>query len=329
MAIITDERRSILFMRTGVESLQKDVVTISDYRKSLMGTGLNSLDYPAGRLIASGLHASYPDHFKLGGGLEDLDGLIETLEGATSAGEDLVNDIDKTIETVEKVSTDIVEEVKETYTSQEWIDEHKFELGKTSVPALAKLVAGNNLDEVSGNVPPIIKAFETALKTATSSITSYWGKVSGKVESIKGEEDKEKRDELIKELNDLADDLPKDAIMPVIGSGADSNYQGLNKKNIADAGELIITLVEGADGLLEITKPAFECGLDESVEGVKDNLVSKESLLKDLKKLTEDARTYLVDIAAAIEEWIAESSKEDQGEPPEKKDDKEDKKDDE
>lgn len=319
MPVITEARRSILFMRTGVESLQKDVVDISAYRQTLLSVGLNSLDYPAGKLIANGLHASYPDHFRLGGGMEDLDGLIDTLSSATSSGDDLLKDIDKTIDAVEKVSTEIVDEVKETYTSQEWIDGHKFEFGKASVPGLAKLVAGNSLEEVAGNVPPIIKAFETALKTATSSITSYWGKISGKVESIKGEEDKEKRAELIKELNDLADALPKDALMPVIGSGAESNFKALTKKNIADAGELIITLVEGADGLLEITKPAFECGLDESVEGVKDNLVSKDSLLKDLKKLTEDARTYLVDIAAGIEEWIAESSKEDQGTPEDKK----------
>jgi len=79
MTILTTKSGQPIDIAAGIEELTADLNRLQAYKAGYVNSGLESMDYPAGNLIESGLAAKYPDHFKVGAGIEGIDGLIAKL----------------------------------------------------------------------------------------------------------------------------------------------------------------------------------------------------------------------------------------------------------
>lgn len=78
MTILTANGKPV-DIAAGIESLTADLSRLQAYKAGYISSGLESMDYPAGNLIESGLAAKYPDHFTIGSGIEGIDKLIARL----------------------------------------------------------------------------------------------------------------------------------------------------------------------------------------------------------------------------------------------------------
>lgn len=78
MTILTANGQPI-DIKAGIEALKTDLNMLRSYKDGYVNAGLESMDYPAGNLISSGLAAKYPKDFKVGEGIEGIDKLITRL----------------------------------------------------------------------------------------------------------------------------------------------------------------------------------------------------------------------------------------------------------
>lgn len=79
MTILTTKSGQPIDIAAGIEELQTDLGQLQAYKAGFVSAGLESMDYPAGNLIESGLAAKYPNDFKVGAGIEGIDKLITRL----------------------------------------------------------------------------------------------------------------------------------------------------------------------------------------------------------------------------------------------------------
>jgi hypothetical protein len=79
MTIFTTKSGQTIDLDAGIEQLQTELTMLRAYKDGYVNSGLESMDYPAGNLIESGLAAKYPELFKVGAGIEGIDSLITKL----------------------------------------------------------------------------------------------------------------------------------------------------------------------------------------------------------------------------------------------------------
>lgn len=79
MTIFTTKSGQPVDIAAGIEELKADLNRLQAYKAGYVNSGLESMDYPAGNLIESGLAAKYPNDFKIGMGIEGIDKLITRL----------------------------------------------------------------------------------------------------------------------------------------------------------------------------------------------------------------------------------------------------------
>lgn len=307
-------------LRAGLEQLEKELVQLTSFRDGVVSAGLESLDYPAGNLVVAGLVTKYPNHFKAGSGLEGISDLINNLKKGIAGIKDLTNNKGKAKAMVSTLSKKLLDEIAKNYTDQKWIEEQKFNFGKVKVPELSKLVLGTTLEDVDAAVDGVIKAIHQTLEQSTKLAMDYWKPVSSKVNSLDNIDDEAKRNDLAKEIiTMLGSGVPDTIKFPVIATGKDSDYPALNKGNVKQAGELIVKLIKASDEAFVITDPALECGVpDDSSHrndiekglAVKlDKLTYVGNVAKPTMDLNDQARTYLINMARAVEAWIVASIK--------------------
>lgn len=79
MTILTTKSGQPIDIAAGIEELKADLSKLQAYKAGYVNSGLESMDYPAGNLIESGLAAKYPNDYKVGAGIEGIDKLITRL----------------------------------------------------------------------------------------------------------------------------------------------------------------------------------------------------------------------------------------------------------
>ncbi|QZA70967.1 hypothetical protein AH06_195 [Erwinia phage AH06] len=79
MTILTAKSGKPIDIGAGIEELQADLDALRQYKTGYVNAGLESMDYPTGNLIQSGMAAKYPEVFKIGSGMEGIDALITKL----------------------------------------------------------------------------------------------------------------------------------------------------------------------------------------------------------------------------------------------------------
>lgn len=120
------------------QTLKQEISTLENYHTSVVGSGLESLDYPAGRLIQSGLQSQYPDQFVPGSGLEGLGDLLTKLKAGLKALGDLGKSKGQVV--IKKAKLDVAKEIKDTYLNDKWYEGKKVVEQPISVTKLSKLI---------------------------------------------------------------------------------------------------------------------------------------------------------------------------------------------
>ena len=73
MTILTTKSGKPIDIGAGIEELKADLDALCQYKTGFVNAGLESMDYPTGNLIQSGMAAKYPDIFTVGSGMEGID----------------------------------------------------------------------------------------------------------------------------------------------------------------------------------------------------------------------------------------------------------------
>lgn len=318
--IITGKFIELTTLRAGLEQLENELAQLITFRDGVVSAGLESLDYPTGNLVAMGLAAKYPQHFKIDSGLEGITELINNLKKGVGGLKDILKNKTKSKAMVSTLSKKLLDEIGKNYTDQKWIDDQKFNFGKVKVPELGKLVSGSTLEDVEAAADGIIKALHETLTQSTKAVSDYWKPVEGKVKSLDNLKEEDARNDVAKEvIAALGSGVPDTIKFPVIATGKESDYPAINKGNAKQAGELIVKLIRASDEAFVITDPALECGVPEDSshrDDIDSGLASKLDKLtyvgiiaKPTMELTDKSREYLINMARAIESWIVASIK--------------------
>lgn len=325
MSFITDEFIKSLAVRAGTEAIERDIELLERYRSNAIGCGLESLDNPTGQLIESGLAARYPEHYKVGSGLEGIGGLVDTLKkalgGLKKAGRGKVKPF------IDKQTKTVAAQVKDTYVNQKWLDEHKENHGMIDhkpVTAFTGSVENGKLDELIAAGKDVLTLYTNAVKDSAKKTQEFWNKLKPfEAKARKAEKGSDEAKAVLEEMNKAFPEgpiaaLPKD--LPKI-TNEDNGGKGpaLSKAEVKEAGEFILAIFAAAD---EIWSTAEQCrvsyGFGDSLdEEVPDKaLVSKlddlgywDDLSNNVSDMAETASTYFLGMAKGFESLIVKSLK--------------------
>jgi len=156
----------------GVESLQADVDLIERFLVHANGCGVESLNTVSGALIESGLSTRYPDHFKVGSGIEGLRELVDKLKTGISGLKKRFKG--KLPAELKKAAVDLESAIKKTYGNRSWYSD-KDETGKSvSTVELAKVVGDvKSAEEVSSTPAAAFKLYDVAINDYAKNIKAY------------------------------------------------------------------------------------------------------------------------------------------------------------
>jgi len=319
-AIITNELIERVALHSGLEALKQDHALITQFTQGCVNTGLESLDYPVGNLITSGLAAKYPEHFKVSDGLEGLTALVDTLKKGIDGLKKVIRGKKGVIKTT---SPEVIKKIKATYANQTWADEEKYNFGKVKVPTLAKLVAGDSVEEVVSSATKIVDEIVKAVDKTIKETGAYYKKAleyTNKLKKMDEENDAYKA--LLADLVKALPELPGKAIdreLPkIIVASGEGDYPIVGKAKMVELGEALLTLINKSVKLEDDVYDAFQAyGLDENVvtdlypEGSDEvfNRLYWEALCDPLLRQSEEALKQILAICQALEAWAIASIK--------------------
>lgn len=307
--------------------MKQDVELLSAYRKSAVGAGLESLDYPAGRLIEQGLTTRYPDHYKVGDGMEGLSDLLNKIKSGLKEARKLLKG--KARPFLEKRKYEILKNIQPTYGSDSWYKD-KEAIGKPiDVSGLAKLISGfNDFDNLITTITTDQKSVQKGFDDSTKETLAYIAKIEKVAPSLL----KMKEDELLKwidtnypawkkAVDELNDKLPE------FKHGNATKIDGLTVEQAKVVGKLMVTIIEfGYDIEYEAselrTDSPDECGqgylfddfeeldsLPDSLETLFWNCWYWESSYAAISEYAENTEKWCFAIVQQLEKLIVNSIK--------------------
>lgn len=159
-------------VRSGMESIENDISLIEQFLTHANGCGLESLDGVTGQLIESGLAARYPEHFKVGGGLEGLGELVGKLkQGLVGLKKSFKG---KLPQQLTKITGDLDSAVKKTYANPAWYADKDATDKPVSTVELAKIVGDvKSGGDIVSAVAAAFKQYDTALNSNLKEVNAY------------------------------------------------------------------------------------------------------------------------------------------------------------
>lgn len=159
-------------LRSGMASIENDINLIERFLTHANGCGLESLDGVTGQLIESGLAARYPDHFKVGGGLEGLSELVGKLKQGLAGLKKSFKG--KLPQQLTKITGDLDSAVKKTYGNPAWYADKDETNKPVSTVELAKIVGDiKSGGDVVSAVAAAFKQYDTALNSNLKEVNAY------------------------------------------------------------------------------------------------------------------------------------------------------------
>lgn len=321
MQLITDQFIESFLVRSGVEALQNDAALIEQFLSHANGCGLESLDNITGKLIEQGLVARYPDHFKVGSGLEGLGELVGKIKQAvvnlTKMGRGKLPPV------LIKQTKSAVEEVNKTYTNQTWLDDHKEKKGITSIAGITKYAgSADDLNGLIANAVKLIKLYKDGVDASAKETKAWWDKIKPfEAKGKKAAPGSPEAKALLEEVTKLFPVYPEKVIARKIPVSAMEDNGGklplLSKTEVKQVGELIVDLLESSYDILDV---AAECRInygftDEMNDYVKDpdlshalyNAGDWEGLNTSVSEMAEETSKILFKLAQAFEQYITSS----------------------
>lgn len=244
MQLITDEFIKSLSLRAGAEALQADVDLLEQYVTAATGCGLESLDHPAGKLIESGLAARYPDHFKVGSGLEGIASLLSSLKKGLNGLKKMARGKAKPF--LEKQSYGVVQEIKKTYMSDSWY-KGKEAIGKPiDVSGLAKLIGPfTDYAGIATAIKADEKTIDAAFEDSADETDALYKRAKQDAKALRAlpkEQRAEQATALLAAWKPLLEALNSD--LPEIKHGSATKIDGLTVEQAKAVGDLMYQVLE-------------------------------------------------------------------------------------
>lgn len=222
------------------KDLQDDISLLESYTKSVAGAGLESLDYPAGKLIVAGLVNKYPDQLSVGCGLEGISDLIKTLKDGLKNIKKMGRAKAKPI--LDKVKYSVEDDIKKTYGSDSWY-RGKDPIGKpVDVSELSKLVGDfTDVTSLISAVNNIVTLLEKAIDTQVNATMQYAKMAIGDWNKMVKKPEDDRPDEAVKLIGKLKPKLAAlKSDLPDIKTGSVTTIDGVS---IAEAKTIAATMI--------------------------------------------------------------------------------------
>jgi len=328
MSLISKRTHALLNARDGMFSMQHDLKALNAFKEGVIATGMESLDYPAGNLVLSGLAAKYPEHVKVSDGLEGLTHLTELLEkGVAGIGKLFTTEGELKEELEKEIAHDIQhaqECIANTYDSPEWQAKQHYTERTIELPELLALVSGETPEAIGANVLGNIATLELALKQAVNDTVEYWFPVEAWFKRIEDPETTpEERVSLTKEMHEhlTTTDKPKLEFptLDVTGGNTSRVLSPLTQTTVIPIGEALRQVFDAVINFKVILSPALACGIekgrlpqgdlsDEAFEELK-RLTETTTVAKGALVLLQKSSKYALKLAETLEAWIVASTK--------------------
>lgn len=273
MQLITDEWINGLLIRSGVEALQNDLDLIEQFVKHANGCGLESLDTPTGKLIETGLAARYPDHFKMGAGVEGLNGLIAVLKKGIEGIKNLTRGKGKAV--ITKTVDPVKNEIDKTYANNAWWGGKEVKVTPPTTSGLSTLIGDfSDFASLKTALTSAQKTMSDAYNASTKQTEAYGDvvdKVVNEIKKTKGKSQEEMTafaNSKIEQLKKLLDAMSSE--LPEIKAGSSTSIPTLSAEDGKALGQLMKDVISwGVD--IEMDAEDNRCTYGAGQDTFKDN----------------------------------------------------------
>lgn len=314
-----------LQVRSGLNSLEKDIADLEAFMKHANGCGLESLDNTTGRLIEAGLITRYPDHFKMGSGLEGISNLLNTLKTAVTKLKGAFKG-KKAEEIVAKPTSDALRALDNRYTNGFWGKWFGAEVPQVKVTGLAALVQAGSFVEVKAQVEAFLTARESELQRGVTALLTYWQGILPVFLKLRDATEEQEVMDLLAAIKTYSERTPlgyePDYNFPKAASGG--VLPTLSKEEAVQAIEFAKALVQRSKDIYKILDPVWDVGIkDDDADCYLDNarkipaapirytdkIMSMAVLTDMVSYYTEQIRDYMFKVIEGLEDWIESSEK--------------------
>lgn len=323
MQLITDQLIKSLAVRDGIESIKNDIELLEQFKSHATGCGLESLDTISGKLIEKGLAERYPNYFTVGSGLEGIGTLVDTLKKGLASIKKLGR---KGLKPVVKDTTKkMLDEVRNTYANQKWIDEKSEKTGMVSVKGITFYTG--SADDLAGLIKGakhVFDTFNSAVEDCASQTSKAWGVVSGgAVIAEKAGDDKEKQAAAYEQFIKVMPESPRKTLpleLPKLDlTDNGGKLPALSKAEVKQVGDVMVMLIEGIYEIYHRAENSrLQCGFsDEELDALpKSKLVQVlfeyghwENINDNVTYMSEKAEGYLLKMTQGFEAYVLSSIK--------------------
>lgn len=319
--IITDDVLTSAFFSSGIEGLSSDVQLLEQYIAHANGCGLESLDTASGKLIESGLAARYPEHFKLGSGIEGLKELVGKLKKGIEGLKKMARGKAKPF--IQSIERETTAEINKTYANASWYKDKDATGKAVSVSGLASLIGDvGNYADIERQINEVFKQLDAHSDKVLKEIRAYWGKAKpfyDRAVKAKGDEADKVKADLIAALPKRAS-LSFDESLPQLGGGKGETIEALTIAQAEALGKLLRdTLTKSVKLAYQAADLVEDLGIDdpEDYDAIEDKELAREVWIRTfwedyfmpMDRVSKKACDFGVQIMKQLETIIISSVK--------------------
>lgn len=326
MTVINNDLYTPSTITNGIKVVCTDINLIESYHDTAIGHGMESLDHPAGVLIEQSLASKYPEHFRVGSGMEGISGLLGNLKVIAAKVKAALKN--KSFSDFVANSTSAAQKaVEKQYASNYWSGYTPVDKSEVKPAGLTALVKGGSFSEVKAAVESYIADRETELKKAVDGVIAYWDGILPVFTKLQREENPDTIMELLGEVVEYAentkikDTTPDDLPKPSSGG----TLAPLSLDDAKACAEYIKELLAHSKAIYSITEPGWvvgikehddDCYLDNARDLPKDrsapikyidSTMDMWVLMDDVSFYVEAIRGYMFNVIKGLEDWIEKS----------------------
>lgn len=324
MSVIDKTIYDSLGVVSGIRGIANDIARLEDYQQAAMSAGVESLDYPAGKLVEAGVVAMYPDHFKMGSGMEGIGSLITTLKLTLAKVKGLKKGQGQG-ELVAKPTEAAVKAMDKQYSSSFWGGWSSKETEEVKPTGLLSLVKGGSVEEVKKQVDDFLEAREKELTKSVEGLLKYWNDILPVFKQLQNETDPEKLSDLVAAIIEYSETtrIPDEAPEKLPKTASGGSLPTLSEEDAKAVVTYIGVLLTRTKDIYKITDPAMDVGIKENDDDSyldnafdqKINDVKHAYKCYDVWLLTdnvctylEEVREYMFNVIKGLEDWVAKSN---------------------
>lgn len=312
MSLFTNEMCDSMNPIKTIIDLKNDHKLITDFVASVQGAGLESLDYPAGRLIDHHLAEKYADHYTLGSGTEGLIKLAVIIGGGVAAYSALVRN--KKIKPIVDRTKDLIGKLEKQYPTN-FADKHKSVKDDVNPTVLVSKFKGSDFRSIQISIDKWISDSNRDLDALVTKTTTIFKAAEQAVDECKNATDEEKH-EISDAFKKKYGDKPYETdFSPEFPGGYNRAITPIAASDYADARKLLFNLVYRFDQVNDILFEDMLFGYheagDNQIEAGRylDHLVTYDAWFNEVGGEIYHYIDKLLEVAKGVEDYIIKSFK--------------------